>query len=316
MRVHGNARTTPHGRRLLVRRVLAEGWSIAQVARAAGISERVAYRWLARWRSGDHELVDRSSRPCCSPRRTPQDRVVAVLALRRLWFTASEISDALSMPLSTVSLVLKRAGLGRRSALIPREQQRRYERSRPGELVHIDIKKLAAIRGAGHAVSGTRAGQPRREGGDRIGYQYLHVCVDDATRIAYAEILPDETTRSAIRFLVHALRYYRSLGIQLERVMTDNGSAYRSHLHAALCRMLGLRHLRTRPRRPQTNGKAERFIRTILEGWAYGAIYGTSHERQNTLPAWLHFYNHRRPHSSLNRQTPHERLTNLLGNYS
>ena len=219
------------------------------------------------------------------------------------------------MPLSTVSLVLKRHGLGRRSALIPKQQQRRYERSRPGELVHVDIKKLARIDGAGHRVHGDRGLQPNRPPRKQVGYEFVHVCVDDATRLAYAEVLGDERATTAVGFLRRALRFFRSMGVRVERVMTDNGSAYISRLHARALSLLGVRHVRIRPRRPQTNGKAERFIRTLLDGWAYGAIYGTSHERQQALPGWLELYNRRRPHGSLSRQTPVQRLNNLLGSY-
>ena len=320
MYLHANARLTPAARLLLVCRVRDQRWPVCEAAAAAGVSVRTAFKWLARFRAeGIEGLVDRSSRPRCSPARLAADRVAAILALRRLWYTAGQIAELLSMPISTVSLVLKRNGLGRRSALIPREQQRRYERARPGELVHIDIKKLARIDGIGHRIHADRGRQVRR-GSDRrralVGYEYVHVCVDDATRLAYAEVLADERATTAVGFLRRALRFFRRMGIRVERVMTDNGAAYVSHLHARAIGLLGVRHLRIRPRRPQTNGKAERFIRTMLEEWAYGAIYGTSDERRRALSGWLEHYNRHRPHGSLSRQTPAQRLNNLLGSYT
>ena len=221
------------------------------------------------------------------------------------------------MPLSTVSLVLQRNGLGRRSALVPKHQQRRYEYAQPGELVHVDVKKLARIAdGAGHRVHGQRSQQRRRRAGTRVGYEYVHVCIDDATRLAYVEVLDDERATTAVGFLLRALRFYRAHGIRVQRVMTDNGAAYTSRRHARLVELLNVRHLRTRPRRPQTNGKAERFIRTLTDGWAYGAIHSTSDQRRRALPGWLEFSNHRRPHGSLNRQTPAQRMNNLRGSYT
>ena len=300
-----------------MRRVVEDGWRVADAAAAFEISERTAFKWLARFREeGIEGLGDRSSRPQRSPARTRADRVEAILTLRRLWFTAAEIAETLSMPLSTVSVVLKRNGLGRRSALVPKEQQRRYERARPGELVHVDIKKLARIDGAGHRVHGDRGLQPNRPPHQQVGYEFVHVCVDDATRLAYAEVLHDERATTAVGFLRRAVAFFRSMGIRVERVMTDNGSAYISRLHRGYLQLLGARHLRTRPRRPQTNGKAERFIRTMLNGWAYAAVYGTSAERTRALPGWLELYNRRRPHGSLSRQTPIQRLNNLRGSYS
>ncbi len=255
-------------------------------------------------------LEDRSSAPHRIPRKTPPDRVEAITTLRRLRFTGAEISGTLGMPLSTVHAVLKRIGLGRLSRLEPTEPANRYQRQRPGELLHIDIKKLARIDGVGHAVTGTRRGQAKRRGARRIGYEYVHVCVDDATRLAYVEVLPDERGTTAIGFLRRAIAFYAARGVTVERV-TDNGSAYRSTVWALACRALSIRHTRTRPRRPQTNGKAERFIRTLIHGWARGAIYPTSADRTRALPAWLDYYNHRRPHGSLAHQPPGHRLRAL-----
>jgi transposase InsO family protein len=250
--------------------------------------------------------------------RTPADRIAVIVLLRQLRMTAAEIAETLQMPLSTVSVVLKRQGVGKLGR-IGLEPARRYERSRPGELVHIDIKKLGRIRGVGHRISGQRASQGKtRINGRRTGiagWEYVHVAIDDYSRLAYAEVLPDEKATTAVAFLRRALAFFERYGIRVERILTDNGSAYISTVHAIACRALGLRHLRTRPRRPQTNGKAERFIRTLLTGWAYGPIYGTSHERTAALDGWLWHYNHQRRHSALGRQPPISR-TNLLGSYS
>jgi transposase InsO family protein len=294
----------------MVRRVELEGWTLARAAEAAGVSVRTVSKWLRCYRvEGEEGLFDRSSAPGSIPHRTPEDRVQAIAALRRLRMTAAEIAETLAMPLSTVSAVLGRIGLGRRSRLEPPEPANRYERKRPGELLHIDVKKLVRIEGAGHRVTGCRRGQARG-----VGFEYVHICVDDATRLAYVEVLNDEKAKTAIGFLRRALAFFGSFGIRVERVMTDNGPAYRSTLHALACKTLKLKHLRTRPYRPRTNGKAERFIRTMLEGWAYGAIYGSSKERRRALAGWLDFYNQRRPHGSLGHQPPLQRLEALKRN--
>ncbi len=316
MKIHGNARTCPRGRLLIVRRVEA-GWTLAEAALAAGVSVRTVSKWLRRYRLEDEQgLLDRSSAPQRIPHRTAEARVAAIAALRRLRMTAAEIAQCLAMPLSTVSAVLARIGLGKRSRLEPPEPANRYERKRPGELVHIDVKKLARIGRAGHRVHGNRSTRSRG-----IGWEYVHVCVDDATRLAYIEILEDEKALTAAAFLRRVVAHYRTYGIDVERVMTDNGSCYRGPLHTLACRMLGIQHLRTRPYRPRTNGKAERFIRTMLSGWAYGAIYGSSAERTRALPGWLDSYNHQRPHGSLGHQPPIQRLealsrNNLPGTYT
>jgi transposase InsO family protein len=265
--------------------------------------------------------LDRSSAPHCVANRTDERAVQAIAALRRLRFTGPEIAEVLERPLSTVSGILTRIGMGRLGRL-GLEPAQRYERERPGELVHIDIKKLGRIqRGAGHRMTGRRHYTPRivdaagRQRGSS-GWDYVHIAIDDCTRLAYAEVLPDERATSAIAFLRRAVAFYRRHGVTVERLLTDNGSAYRSSIHAIACRTLGIRHLRTRPRRPQTNGKAERFIRTMLAGWAYGALYGTNRERTAALEGWLWTYNHRRRHSAIGRQPPITRLNNLLGTYS
>jgi transposase InsO family protein len=315
MNVHRNARLTLRGWRLLVERVCQRQVALSVAAEAAGIGRRTASKWVARYRcEGEAGLEDRSSVPHCIPRRTSEDRVVAIAALRRVRMTAEEIAELLGMPLSTVSAVLLRIGLGKRSRLEPLEPPNRYQREHPGELVHIDVKKLGRIERIGHRISGRRTSQDIRNSwrpgqSRRIGWEYVHVCVDDATRLAYAEVLADEKGHTVAGFLRRAVAFYATYGIRVERVMTDNGAGYRSILHALACRTLGLRHLRTQPYRPRTNGKAERFIRTMLGGWAYGAIYGTSTERTRALPGWLDHYNRRRPHGSLNHQPPLTRLT-------
>jgi transposase InsO family protein len=317
MNLHGNARLTPRGRRLLVERICLQQISLAEAAEAVGISTRTASKWVARYRAeGEAGLADRSSAPHRIPHRTSEDRVAAIAALRRLRMTAAEISELLGMALSTVSAVLLRIGLGKRSRLEPLEPANRYQRERPGELVHIDVKKLGRIKNVGHRITGNRRHQrPNKIAGRRqTGWEYVHVCVDDATRLAYVEVLGDEKGHTVIGFLRRAIAFYARHGIQIERVMTDNGAGYSSFAHALACRALGVRHLRTRPYRPRTNGKAERFIRTMLGGWAYGAVYGTSLERTQALPGWLDHYNRRRPHGSLNHQPPLTRLALMRNN--
>jgi transposase InsO family protein len=275
---------------------------------------------VGRYRAGGEAgLHDRSSAPRRVHNVTPPERVEAIAALRRLRMTGPEIAELLGMATSTVSAVLARIGLGRLSRLEPPEPVRRYERSRPGELIHIDVKKLGRIsaKGAGHRVTGDRSSRVRRgpgHGRGATGWERVHVCVDDATRMAYAEVLPDEKATTAIGFLRRALAFYRSHGVRVEGVMTDNGSAYISVAHAAACRALGIRHVRTRPYRPQTNGKAERFIRTMLREWAYAAVYGSSPERAAALSGWLERYNLRRRHGALGHRPPIERLRELAGN--
>jgi transposase InsO family protein len=320
MRLHRNHRTCPSSRRLICRRVLEEGWTLQQAAEAAGCSARTAAKWLQRFREGDLALVDRSSRPRRSPTRLPADRVQVIEALRRLRMTAAEIAEVLSIPLSTVSLWLKRIGLGKRSRLEPPEPPNRYERRHPGELVHVDIKQLGRVRGVGHRISGSRASQKRTRLQGRLtgiaGWEYVHVMVDDYTRLAYAEVLDDLTASCAIAFLRRAVAWFADRGVHIQAVMTDNGSCYRAHAHQAALTELGLRHLRIRPRRPRTNGKAERFIQTLLNEWAYNRVYGSSAERTAALPLFLERYNYKRPHGSLGKQAPATRLNNLIRNYN
>jgi transposase InsO family protein len=324
MKLHANARSCPKSRRLLVDRVQREGWSVMEAAEAAGITDRTARRWLARWRAeGSIGLLDRSSAPKRIPHKTPPDRVSAICALRHLRLTGAEISERLEMPLSTVSAVLLREGLGKRSRLEPPEPVNRYERSAPGELIHIDVKKLGRItNGPGHRVTGSRKNQRRTTytpDGRRIGdagWEFVHVCVDDFSRLAYVEVHSDEKAATAVEFLKRAVAFYASHNITVQRVMTDNGSAYRSHLHRIACHQLGIRHLRTQPYRPRTNGKAERFIQTLTRRWAHGRPYHSSHERTAALRPWLEHYNYTRPHGSLSHKPPGSRLTNAPGNYT
>jgi transposase InsO family protein len=327
MKMHANARLSLKGRELLIERVENAGWSLSAAAEAAGISDRTARKWLARYcAEGPEGLLDRSSAPAVVANRTDERRVEVIAALRRLRMTGAEIAEALEMAVSTVSGILTRIGMGKLGRL-GLEPAQRYERARPGELIHVDVKKLGRIQGgAGKRVrDGLRrpnytpvlkdaAGVPRRT----VGWEYVHVAIDDATRLAYVEVLTDEKAITAIGFLRRAVAHYASYGVQVERLITDNGGAYRSTIHAIACRTLGI-HLRTRPYRPQTNGKAERFIRTMLGGWAYGATYRDSAERNAALAGWLDFYNRRRPHGALTHKPPLARLNelnNLLGSYT
>jgi len=289
MDLHGNAALSWSGRRELARRVVEEGWTLTAAAEAAGVSVRCARKWVGRYRAGDRQLLDRSSAPRRVANRTHAERVAVIAKLRRLRMTAAEIAETLEMPLSTVSGILSRLGLGRLGR-IGLEPGIRYERSRPGELVHLDVKKLGRIAGAGHRVTGDRSSQNKRHhrrASGQLGWEFVHIAVDDHSRLAYAEVLPDEKAITAAAFLRRAVRFYRRYGICVEAIISDNGSCYRATTLALVCRRLKIRHLRTRPYRPQTNGKAERFIRTLLAGWAYGAIYRSSRERTAALDGWL-----------------------------
>jgi len=322
MKLHRNAALSWNGRRQLALRVVEQGSTVAAAAEAFGVSVRCARKWVGRYRvAGEAGLVDRSSAPRRVANRTTAEREAVIVRLRKLRMTAAEIAETLAMPLSTVSVVLRRNGFGKLGR-IGLEQPVRYERQRPGELIHVDVKKLGRIeRGAGkrwrdipkqhYTGSYTdAAGRIRR----KAGWEYVHIAVDDYSRLAYAEVLEDEQAATAAGFLRRAVAYYLRHGMTVEAVLTDNGPAYRSVIHALACRQLHLKHLRSRPYRPQTNGKAERFIRTLIQGWAYGAIYRSSHERTQALDGWLWHYNHRRRHSALGHQPPISR-TNLLGSY-
>ena len=319
MKLHANAALSLNKRRLLCDRVVAQGWTLTQAAAAAEVSVRCARKWVGRYRAdGELGLLDRPSTPATVANRTCERRVEAIAASRRLRFSGPEIAETLAMPLSTVSGILQRIGLGKlgRVGLEPAE---RYERERPGELIHIDVKKLGRIARPGHRMLGRQSAGGHHRRSYEHGWEFVHIAIDDCTRLAYVEVLDDEKAITAAGFLRRAVAFYRRHGITVERLITDNGSAYRSTVHAIACRGLGIRHLRTRPYRPQTNGKAERFIRTLLGGWAYGALYRNSAERTAALDGWLNYYNHRRRHSALGHKPPIARLnerTNLLGTYS
>jgi transposase InsO family protein len=310
MNVHKNARLTPHSRAEVVRRVLNEGQAAKAVATAFAVSERTVGKWVARFKAeGTAGLLDRSSRPKRLHRPTPPDICDQIAALRRQRLTGKTIARAVKVSPATVSRVLKRRGLNKLSALDPAEPVRRYERDRPGELLHIDIKKLGKIDGIGHRITGDRRGQSnRRARGQGLGWEFVHVCIDDASRIAFSQVMKDEKKASAIAFLKAAVAYYASLGITVERVMTDNGSCYKSRAFARACRRRGLRHIRTKPYTPKTNGKAERFIQTSLREWAYAKAYHHSKQRTAELPKWLHRYNWHRPHGSIGGMPPISRL--------
>ena len=323
MNLHRNAALSLKGRRDLCRRVVEGERTLSEAAAAAEVSVRCARKWVRRYRAeGELGLLDRSSAPRSIPHRTSERRIEAIAALRRLRFTGPEIAEVLGMALSTVSGILTRIGMGKLGRL-GLEPAQRYERACPGELIHIDVKKLGRIRdGAGHRMtSRQRQRNPRKRdlsGVDRrqVGWEYVHVAIDDCTRLAYVEVLSDEKGPTAAGFLRRAIGFYGRHGITVNAVMTDNGGAYLSTLHALACRRLHINHIRTRPYRPQTNGKAERFIRTMLSSWAYGAIYRSSNERTTALDGWLWHYNHLRKHSALGHHPPITKVTNLLGTYS
>ena len=324
MDLHANAALSLKGRGVLARSVVSGERTLTQAAEAAGVSVRCARRWSSRYRQeGEAGLRDRSSAPHRIPHKTSPERVELICQLRRLRFCGPEISELLSMPLSTVSAVLKREGIGRLGRL-GLEPAVRYEHDRPGALIHIDVKKLGRIHGgAGKRVTGVKTNPSRYREDKTVGFtrqitgwEYVHIAIDDYSRLAYAEVLADEKAVTAIGFLRRALAFYGRHGIHTQRLITDNGSAYVSAAHAIACRALGIKHIRTRPRRPQTNGKAERFIRTMLAGWAYGAIYRSSAERTAALDGWTHYYNHERRHSAIGHQAPITRVTNPPGSYS
>ena len=316
MNLHRNAALSLKGRRELCRGVVEGGRTVSEAAAAAEVSVRCARKWVARYRAeGELGLLDRSSAPRSLPHRTSEQRVRAIAALRRLRFTGSEIAEVLGMPLSTVSGILTRIGMGKLGRL-GLEPAQRYEHQRPGELIHIDVKKLGKIKGGAgkRATSGIRRNKRiRRRDSDGvsrnlIGWDYVHIAIDDCTRLAYAEVLDDERASTVTGFLRRAVAFFIQHGITVERLLTDNGSGYRSTVHAIACRALGIRHLRTRAYRPQTNGKAERFIRTLLSGWAYAGLYRNSHQRTAALDGWLWYYNHQRRHSALGHKPPIARL--------
>ena len=304
MNIHKNARTTPRSRAILVHRVLREHWPVSAVAIAFGISERTVYKWLARYRAeGLPGLRDRGSTAHRRPHALAPAWLALIRLLRQAKLVAAEIAARLPLARSTVSAALSRLGLARLRYLNPPEPVQRYEWSRPGELVHMDIKKLGRIAQPSHRVTGNRRHSLRG-----VGWEYAHVAIDDCSRYTYVEILPDEKRYTATAFWLRALRAFRHRGIHVQRVLTDNGGAYRSRPFRKACRWLDIKAKRTRPYRPQTNGKAERMIQTLLRKWAYALPYANSEQRRAALVNWLRFYNEERPHASLNRQTPAGRL--------
>lgn len=309
MNLHSSAKTSPFSRGLLVRRVRCLGWTVRRAAEAAGISPRTAFKWLARFKKeGRAGLRDRSCRPANSPKRTEAAVVAKVIDLRRSRLPASEVARQLGLPRSTVGLILRRKGLSRWSALEKKEPPRRYEIAEPGGLVHLDIKKLGKIQGVGHRIHGDR--RTRQRG---IGWEHLHVAIDAHSRSSYAEVLPDERKETTAAFLQRALLHFGSLGAVVQRILSDNGMCYHSKLVQAVCAAHGVKHSFTKPYRPRTNGKAERFIQTALREWAYRLAYQSSEQRSQALKAWLHHYNHHRSHSALGGLTPADKLNSVFG---
>jgi transposase InsO family protein len=288
----------------MIRRVLAQGWRPEDAAEAAGVSVRTFYKWLQRYREeGEKGLRDRRCTPHRVPRRTSEARTEKILALRQRRLTGWQIAQRLGVAPSTVAAVLKRAGLARLSALDPKPAPRRFEREKPGELLHLDVKNLGRIGAIGHRIHGDRGTRARG-----VGWEYVHVAVDDASRVAYVEVLPDQKGETAVGFLERAGKWFRKRGIRIQRLLSDNGSCYVSRRFRQACKRLGIRHLRTRAYRPQTNGKAERFIQTLIRGWAYSRPYRTSNQRTKALPKWLRYYNEQRPHRALGMIPPIQRV--------
>lgn len=304
MDIHQNARTCPASRMLLVSRIRS-GRSVSSAAEAAGISRRTAFKWLARYRAeGKRGLQDRSSQPYRMPRKTSYWWEQEILRLRRRRLTGAEIARRMPVSTATVARILARNGLSRLKALEPKEPVRRYERKHPGELLHFDVKKLGRIKGVGHRITGRGIHRAYR-----VGWEFVHVAVDDASRLAYVEVLKDERTARATAFLRRTVAWFSDRGVHVQGLLTDNGACYVSHRFAKTCQALGLRHIRTRPYRPCTNGKAERFIQTLLREWAYRRPYHSSAQRQERLPRYLDYYNHRRPHASLQKKPPASRIS-------
>jgi transposase InsO family protein len=307
MDIHKNASLTPKGREAMVRNVIEGGLSKAAAAQRFNTTGKTVAKWVERFRAeGEAGLQDRSSKPRSSPSQTAPAVCAAVEALRRQRHTGEQIAAEVGVSAATVSRILKRLGLNRLSALEPAEPIRRYERAAPGEILHIDIKKLGKFSRIGHRVTGDRTGQSNTRG---VGWEYVHLAIDDHSRLAYSEILPDEKRGSCLRFLFNVLRFFRSLGVKVERIMTDNGVSFRSYRYAKALRRLKIKHLRTKPYTPKTNGKAERFVQTSLREWAYAKPYSTSRERAEELPLWLHRYNWHRPHRSIGSKPPISRIT-------
>jgi transposase InsO family protein len=306
MNVHKNAPLTPKGREAMARSVVEGGLGQADAAYQFNTTPKTVAKWVKRFRAeGVEGLHDRSSRPHSSPSQTPPATCATVEALRRQRHTGKQIAAEVEVSPATVSRILRRLGLNRIRDLEPAAPARRYERENPGEIIHIDIKKLGRFERVGHRITGDRTGQSNSRG---IGWEFVHVCIDDHSRVAFSQIKPDETADSAVPFLKAAVAYYKGLGVTVTRVMTDNGSCYKSFAFRDACRELGIKHIRTKPYTPRTNGKAERFIQTALREWAYAQAYPTSDRRAEELPIWLHQYNWHRPHGGIKSQTPISRL--------
>ena len=305
MNIHKNARLTPLRREEMALSVIEGGLSKAHAARMHGVSAKIVARWVERYRAeGRAGMFDRSSRPYVTPGMTRQDVAERIVALRRQRLTGRHIAATVGVSPATVSRVLRRAGLSRLRDLEPAEPVRRYVHETPGDMIHIDIKKLGRFERIGHRITG----DPQQGKSRGAGWEFVHVCIDDASRIAFSQILPNEKQESAVAFLKAAVTYYASIGVAITRVMTDNGSCYRSKAFAQACRDLGLKHIRTRPYTPKTNGKAERFIQSALREWAYAKAYPSSDHRAAELTTWLHRYNWHRPHGGIKSQTPISRL--------
>ena len=305
MNIHQNARLTPIGRERLARAVLG-GATIANAAKMSGVSAKTAKKWVMRFKAeGRTGMVDRSSRPHRLNSPTPKARADEVERLRRERLCGQLIAKQTGLSPATVSRILRQRGINRLKDLDPPEAVRRYERETPGELIHIDIKKLGRFERIGHRMTGDRTGQSKSRG---IGWEFVHVAIDDHSRVAFSKIMDDEKKESAVAFLEASVQYYETLGITIGRVMTDNGSCYKSRAFKAACKALHIKHLRTRPYTPKTNGKAERFIQTALREWAYAKAYQTSRHRAEQLPTWLETYNWHRPHGGINAMTPISRL--------
>jgi transposase InsO family protein len=306
VRLHANARSSPHIRRLLVNRVVQEGWPVGLAAKAVGLSRKAARKWIERFRTeGEAGLLDRSSAPRSIPHRTSKQVVSRVLALRHKRLVAWAIAEQLGMPRSTIGAILRRHGLGRLLALDPKVPVIRYERENPGELIHLDTKKLARIKGVGHRIHGDRRRMSRG-----IGWEFAHLAIDDHTRLSYVEVLPDEGGETTASFLQRAVGFFGRHKIRVERMLTDNGSGYRSNAVNAVCHQAGIRHYWTKPYTPRTNGKAERLVQTLLREWAYRRAYRSSKQRCVALKTYVRHYNHRRPHAALGYKPPIVRLRN------
>ena len=323
MNTHKNARLTPKGREAMVRAVVDQGQSKAEAARQFNTTPKTVAKWVGRFRQhGVAGLNDRSSAPLSSPSRTSLETLAKVAVMRRMRFTGQQIARDLAISPATVSRVLTRMGLNLLSSLDPKPPRPRYERETPGEIIHIDIKKLGRFNRVGHRITGIRHGQSNERGRTTggPGWEFAHVAIDDHSRVARIDIFPDERKKSAIAFLKATVAYYRALGVTVDRVMTDNGSCYKSFAFARACKRLGIKHIRTKPYTPQTNGKAERFIQTALREWAYATAYETSDHRRADLTRWVHRYNWHRPHASLGQKPPITRLgltgNNLLRHHS